>query len=191
MSLLPLLLSELLDSNRPSRIVDQHFGTNLHPDDLFSAVTVPRHAHALLRNPAGYYRPWKAGSAAQETGSTVSIDKDKFQVNLDVQQFAPEEITVKVTGENTITVEGQHDEKQDEHGAISRHFVRRYVVPKGHDINQVSSSLSSDGVLTITAPKIVEKQIEERNIPITQTGIPSKPVGAKPKEQEQQINGDN
>lgn len=189
MSLLPLLLSEMLNNPRPSRIVDQHFGANLHPEDLLSAVTVP--GHAILRTPAGYLRPWRAGAAAQETGSTVSVDKDKFQVNLDVQQFAPEEITVKVTGDDTITVEGQHDEKKDEHGVISRHFIRRYIVPKGHDINHASSSLSSDGVLTITAPKIVENQVEERKIPITQTGVPSKPVETKPKEQEQQINGDN
>lgn len=192
MSLLPLLLSELLDSPRPSRILDQHFGLNLDPEDLLTAITVPRDARALLRNPAGYYRPWKSGAAAQDTGSTVSFDKDKFQVNLDVQQFAPEEITVKVTGENTITVEGKHEEKQDEHGFISRHFVRRYIVPKGHDVNQAVSSLSSDGVLTISAPRITDKQIEERSIPITQTGVPSKPIENKTKEQqEQQMNGDN
>lgn len=73
---------------------------------------------------------------------------------LDVQQFAPREITVK-TIDTTIIVEGKHEEKQDEHGYISRHFVRRYVLPRDVEVHNITSSLSSDGVLTITAPKRV------------------------------------
>ena len=78
-----------------------------------------------------------------------------MQVILEVQQFSPEEITVKTTG-NNVTVEARHEERQDEHGFVSRHFVRRYVLPPSHDVNNVTSSLSSDGVLTITAPKKVK-----------------------------------
>jgi crystallin alpha B len=77
------------------------------------------------------------------------------QVILDVQQFAPSEITVK-TLDNTVIVEGKHEEKQDEHGFVSRHFVRRYILPKDIEVNNVVSSLSSDGVLTVTAPKKVQ-----------------------------------
>ena len=73
---------------------------------------------------------------------------------LDVQQFAPEEIVVK-TVDNSLIVEAKHSEKQDEHGFVSRHFVRRYVLPSTHDVTNVTSTLSSDGVLTITAPKKV------------------------------------
>lgn len=179
MSLLPYLLDPLYDIARPSRILDQHFGLGLDPEDLLAPLTIPREARALLRTPSGYYRPWRSQAAQQDTGSTVTLDKDKFQVNLDVQQFAPDEITVKATGENTITVEGKHEEKQDEHGYISRHFVRKYVLPKGHDINQAVSSLSSDGVLTITAPKIDQGAVEHKSIPITQTGQPSRAVENK------------
>lgn len=73
---------------------------------------------------------------------------------LDVQQFAPSEITVK-TLDSTVIVEGRHEEKQDEHGFVSRHFVRRYVLPADIEISNIVSSLSSDGVLTVTAPKKV------------------------------------
>lgn len=76
------------------------------------------------------------------------------QVILDVQQFSPDEITVK-TVDNYVTVEAKHEERQDEHGYISRHFVRRYVLPPSHDLVNVTSTLSSDGVLTVTAPKKV------------------------------------
>lgn len=79
------------------------------------------------------------------------------QVILDVQQFLPEEITVKTVGNNNIIVEAKHEERQDEHGFVSRHFVRRYVLPPSHDVINITSSLSSDGVLTITAPKKVKE----------------------------------
>ena len=73
---------------------------------------------------------------------------------MDVQQFAPSEIVVK-TQNNVVLVEGKHEEKQDEHGFISRHFVRKYVLPSDIEVSNITSSLSSDGVLTISAPKKV------------------------------------
>lgn len=44
-------------------------------------------------------------------------------MSLDVQQFKPEELKVRVV-EGVVEVEGKHEERQDEHGSISRHFVR-------------------------------------------------------------------
>lgn len=169
MSLVPLLYRDWWDDEeffRPSRLLDQHFGTGLRRDDLLNSISVP--SRNSLRN---YFRPWRAPALArQDSGSTITQDKDKFQVILDVQQFAPNEITVKTTG-NSIVVEGKHEEKQDEHGFISRHFVRRYVLPQEHDINEVVSSLSSDGILTVTAPKkSLKPPNTERVVPITQTG---------------------
>lgn len=92
-------------------------------------------------------------------------------------------MTVKVVG-NNVTVEAKHEEKQDEHGYISRHFVRRYVLPASHDGSQVTSSLSSDGVLTITAPKKVRKRSRQVNLllsdrrfrgfPVPRRGAPTK-----------------
>lgn len=83
-----------------------------------------------------------------------SLSLSDPQVILDVQQFSPDEITVK-TVDNYVIVEAKHEERQDEHGYISRHFVRRYVLPPSHDLVNVTSTLSSDGVLTVTAPKKV------------------------------------
>nr|QNJ44848.1 sHSP18.9 [Agasicles hygrophila] len=108
----------------------------------------------------------------QSRGST-SIDKDKFQANFDVQHFKPNEIVVKVGEDNSVTIEAKHEEKQDEHGHIFRHFVRRYVLPKNCDVSRLESKLSSDGVLSITAPTIDDKNGEERTIPISHTGMPA------------------
>lgn len=105
------------------------------------------------------------------------IDKERFQVNLDVQQFGPHEITVK-TVDDFIVVEGKHEERPDEHGFVARQFVRRYQLPADYDPKDVVSSLSSDGVLTVMAPpKVIPppekeggKTPVERTIPVVQTG---------------------
>lgn len=113
--------------------------------------------------------------------------KKILQVILDVQQFAPEEITVKASN-NSVLVEGKHEEKQDEHGFISRQFTRRYILPSGYDVADLVSTLSSDGVLTITAPRRPPPNSGERIVPITKTGPakqpePPKPEQSQPREQ--------
>lgn len=101
-------------------------------------------------------------------------------MNLDVQQFKPEELTVK-TVDDFVVVEGNHEERKDEHGFISRQFARRYKLPDEVDPQTVVSQLSSDGVLTITAPKkALPASTNERIVPINQTQAPAvKPVDSK------------
>lgn len=86
----------------------------------------------------------------------VKQSKDGFLANLDVSHFIPEEITVKHE-DGWITVEGKHDERPDDHGTVSRHFVRKYRLPEGHDADKVLSTISTDGVLTIRAPRLALK----------------------------------
>ena len=76
------------------------------------------------------------------------------QVNLDVQQFKPEELKVKVIDEFLI-VEAKHEERTDHHGFVSRQFTRRYKLPQDIDAQALVSKLSSDGVLSLEAPKKV------------------------------------
>ncbi|XP_047037292.1 protein lethal(2)essential for life-like [Helicoverpa zea] len=158
MSLLPFLLG-----TAPHRLADQEFGLGISPDDLLTAVVAPMVAR-------DYYRPWRQMAvAARDIGSTIVSNKEKFQVNLDVQHFAPEEISVK-TSDGYVIVEGKHEEKRDEHGYISRQFTRRYILPENCDPATVESKLSSDGVLSIIAPKTPPLSKNERSVPISQTG---------------------
>ncbi|XP_035120410.1 alpha-crystallin B chain isoform X2 [Callithrix jacchus] len=107
----------------------------------------------------------------------MRLEKDRFSVNLDVKHFSPEELKVKVLGD-VIEVHGKHEERQDEHGFISREFHRKYRVPADVDPLAITSSLSSDGVLTVNGPR---KQVSgpERTIPITREEKPA--VTAAPK----------
>ncbi|XP_011198115.2 heat shock protein 23 [Bactrocera dorsalis] len=116
----------------------------------------------------------------------ATIGKDGFQASMDVQQFKPSELTVKVVDDH-IVVEGKHEEREDDHGYISRHFVRRYALPKGFEADKVVSTLSSDGVLTVHAPKpAIEDKSNERVIQIQQTGPAHLNVKENPKETTQE-----
>ncbi|XP_047365625.1 protein lethal(2)essential for life-like [Vespa velutina] len=183
MSIVPLVFRDWWeDMDRPvSRIWDQYFGRGLNRDDLISEFSnlginrpFPTPFRSLLGNNSTYYRPWRTVTRQNSGGSsTIKMEKDNFQVILDVQQFSPDEITVK-TVEKNVVVEAKHEERQDEHGFISRHFVRRYVLPTDYDAINVTSTLSSDGVLTITAPrKKPEPPGTERIINIVKTGVPA------------------
>lgn len=148
----------------PRRAFRQHLGAV--PQD-FAIIVVPN--EEMKEN----YKNHVHGE-----GSTIKEEKDKFQVNVDVQHFAPEEITVK-TADGFLIVEAKHEERQDDHGFVSRSFVRRYPLPEGVEGDCVTSRLSSDGVLSITAPLKVQKNSNERIVPIVQTGPVRKQVGGK------------
>lgn len=193
MSLVPLLFSDWWeDLDHPHRLFDQNFGLGVHPDQLMNPserFMLPQRDHRVRPCPSYrfYYRPWGEPIRKDDSGtSTVKADKDKFQVILDVQQFNPEEINVKVV-DKCVVVEAKHEEKQDEHGWISRQFMRKYLIPEQCDIDQVSSSLSSDGVLSITAPRKDKPEIQnERSIKIERTGKPAAAIQEKmPQEKEQ------
>lgn len=74
-------------------------------------------------------------------------------MNLNVQQFKPEEVSVKIA-ENFIVIEAKHEEK-GENRYISRQFVRLFKLPKNVDESAITSTLSSDGILQLVAPKKV------------------------------------
>ncbi|XP_014364996.2 alpha-crystallin A chain [Papilio machaon] len=143
------------------------------------APRLPHHHHValalapevfgVLSQPQDYYSSWnQLATMLQDASSTLKTDKNKFQVHLDVQDFAPEDITVK-TCDGFVVVEGKHEERQDEHGWVSRHFRGRYALPRDCDAGAVKSRLSSDGVLTVTA-SLPTKAAAERQVPVVLTG---------------------
>lgn len=183
MSLVPLLFNDWWeDLERPHHLMDQNFGLGLRPEQLLT----PQHLELYLRplrreqHIPNYLRPWAELLREADKGglSTVEADKDKFQVTLDVQQFKPEEIELKVV-DKYVVVNAKHEERRDEHGFISRQFTRKYLIPEQCNLDQVSSKLSSDGVLTITAPRKEQPKAKgERVIKVEHTNKPA----LKPKE---------
>ncbi|VDK47097.1 unnamed protein product [Anisakis simplex] len=99
------------------------------------------------------------------TVGRVVDDKDKFAVEMDVSQFHPEELSVNVR-ENELVVEGHHEERNDAHGSIERHFVRKYIIPKDTHLDAIVSHISDKGILSVTAPKQNQQLPAARSIPI-------------------------
>jgi crystallin, alpha B len=95
--------SSFFSRPRTSRLIDQHFGTAIRRNDLLSSLANTQ-ISASPRSPY-YIRPWGNALSRQDSGSTINVDKNKFQIILDVQQFTPNEITVK-TNDKYIIIEG-------------------------------------------------------------------------------------
>ncbi|CAH1983985.1 unnamed protein product [Acanthoscelides obtectus] len=167
MSLLPLLFDESLFAPRRCE-PPQRTWVGILDDDLYRPVA--RQHQDYLRN---------LNAALQDSlGANVSLDKNKFQANFDVQHFKPEEISVKLN-DNVVTIEGKHEEKPDEHGHIFRHFVRKYTLPKDCDVSRLESKLSSDGVLSLSAPRTCGDKPSEISIPIIKTGQTANSIDQK------------
>ncbi|XP_023219523.1 alpha-crystallin A chain-like [Centruroides sculpturatus] len=160
-SLIPAMLNDFWPMwNYPQGFFD----FRLMEDPFFQ----PGYRRYIL-SPQRRAREQDSNSAVQE----VISSHDQFRVMTDVSHFSPEDITVK-TVDNCVVIHGKHEEKVDQHGFVSREFTRRYVLPKGVDPQKVTSSLSSDGVLTVKAPKKCEElPSNERVVPITVKSTPA------------------
>ncbi|XP_037719350.1 heat shock protein 22 [Drosophila subpulchrella] len=118
----------------------------------------------------------------QEFAPPATINKEGYKLTLDVKDYS--ELKVKVLDESVVLVEGKSEQqKGDQGGYSSRHFLRRFVLPEGYEADKVTSSLSSDGVLTISVPNppAVQESLKEREVPIEQTGEPAKKSADEPK----------
>lgn len=94
----------------------------------------------------------------------VVDENDKFLVKVNVSQFSPEELSVNLKDKHLI-IEGRHEERDDAHGTIERHFIRKYRLPDDALLDGITSHLNEDGHLQVMVPK---KAIEaSRKIPIS------------------------
>jgi len=80
----------------------------------------------------------------------VSCSNDKFMVQLELPGFLPDDFSLK-TKDDIILLEAVHEGSGD--GATSRKFTKEFKVPEGVLKEQLQSSYSNEGILTITAPR--------------------------------------
>lgn len=122
---------------------------------------------------AGFSGPWSfpRQTSTEVDPKTFKFDSKGFSALVDVHSFEPSEISVK-TIDHVIVVECKHDSKEDGHGCVERHFVRKFNLPNEYDMSTVKSTLSKDGVLHLEVPKPT-LQGEERHIEIQHSEKPS------------------
>lgn len=90
--------------------------------------------------------------SAEKLINSITLSDGEYKISLDVSAFQPEEIVVKVK-EHEIIISGEHEEREDEFGFVSRQFTRRFTLPDIYEPDTISSALTDDGKLTIKAEK--------------------------------------
>ncbi|KAL7074223.1 hypothetical protein ACQ4LE_006359, partial [Meloidogyne hapla] len=98
--------------------------------------------------------------------TNVTNDSQRFAVEIDCYQFRPEELQVK-TLDDTLLIEGRHEDVRDRDNYTKMYFVRKYQLPTDVDPQSIGSHVDSHGRLTVEAQKRWQAiEGRERAIPI-------------------------
>jgi len=150
----------------------RHFGASrLLDDPFFRRMPFSSSMESLrtagLNGTSTEPKTYTSTNHQQKSEERVFADeKTRFVVVLDVSHFAPEDVHVKIADDMLVT-EASHEEKQDEHGFVTRFLKRRYPLPKDIDAQNFVSDLTRDGILTVKAPKIdIHQAPKERAVPV-------------------------
>ncbi|XP_047474767.1 uncharacterized protein LOC125029067 isoform X1 [Penaeus chinensis] len=122
-----------------------------------------RHTDILDR-----YRQLRSRNLKEENQAVaVTSDDTSRKVVMDVHDFMGGDVKVKVVDEKDLVVEGSVEKKEGGSSVSSHSFRRRFSLPRLTDLSAIDSVMSSDGILTITTPKIEsEPQHKTTIIPI-------------------------
>ncbi|XP_047474766.1 uncharacterized protein LOC125029066 isoform X2 [Penaeus chinensis] len=100
------------------------------------------------------YRSLRSRHLGDDTQAVTSSEDERYhKFILDVQDFVDGEVNVEAVSDRELVVEGRV-EKEEGGSKSTKRFLRRFLVPGHFNLEGVDSSLSSDGVLTITVPKM-------------------------------------
>merc|ERR1711963_6988 len=89
------------------------------------------------------YVPPSASQVAEATVLLKVKEGDEYKLALNMQQYSPEDITIKLNGQELSIEASGHGEQ----------FKQKHVIPDNINLDEMSSSFSSDGVLVVKAPK--------------------------------------
>merc|ERR1712079_263478 len=97
-----------------------------------------------------------AGAGLNEAAHNiqVSASNDKFMIQLELPGFAPEDFSLK-TKDDIIIIEAVHNAKSEDGSSDSRKFTKEFKMPSGVVTEQLASTYSGAGILTISAPRVI------------------------------------
>ncbi|KAK7067255.1 hypothetical protein SK128_020020 [Halocaridina rubra] len=99
------------------------------------------------------YRQLRSSNQLKESLATTYVsDNNTHKIVMDIHDFKDGDIKIRVMGEKEVFVEGSRNGLSS-----SQTFSRRFVFPESVDTGAVTSVLSTDGVLTIEAPVMKNK----------------------------------
>merc|ERR1712117_671333 len=161
----------MLNQQRQFQEFDRSFDRNFHSSagfgntfgDFFSSFSRPNLAlqqssqQPLSQPPAHAYPTAPDRAMAQSSDMSpkakVSYDADKFQVEFNVQDYTPEELSIKTEGDVLIVLAKHETKAESGQSFVSKQFEQRFSLPSGVKIEKIASSLSKDGILTVSAPR--------------------------------------
>ena len=85
----------------------------------------------------------------------MSASNDKFQIQLELPGFAPEDFSLK-TKDDIIIVEAVHEAKNEDGSTDSRRFSKEFKMPGGVAAEKLASTYSGAGILTVSAPRAIQ-----------------------------------
>lgn len=117
------------------------------------------------------------GPQGQVSDAACKQTEQNWKVCLNVNSYSQEEISIK-TKEGYLEITGNREERQENNRLISRSFTRKYKLPFDLDLNQISTVLSPDGILSVEAPLTGSKVAfpDETVIPINMMDKPGLPA---------------
>ncbi|XP_042240603.1 uncharacterized protein LOC121878438 [Homarus americanus] len=118
------------------------------------------------------YRRLRAQHQGEENQAvTVTSDSTGHKIVMDVHDFMDGEVKVKVVGETEVVVEARTKTNNGEFSRSCQSFRRRFSLPDLTEIESITSVISSDGILTVTVPKMETQRKVWSRIPIRITGV--------------------
>merc|ERR1712241_816019 len=111
--------------------------------------------------PEDHKKNWPMIGNCTESGRSecevvkLETTESKWEVELDVAKFKPEDLKVAVVGD-LVTISGSQTEQfigNDTSSNTVRSFTKRYTLPSGCDPDPLSSSLTVSGNLKVTCPR--------------------------------------
>merc|ERR1719414_2717726 len=132
-------------------------------DQIFSEMFLPSYEVSDKRK------------SASNNSSDITENKEEstvFTKKMKLNNFKPSDIQIRVTADKKVLVEAKQEVKEEKEGFHSyqlREFKQSLDVPENINIEQLTSSFSDKGELTITAPLLClpepEKE-EETKLPV-------------------------
>jgi len=143
-----------IDHSRGDFFQDSFFEKSRH--SFKEAVNqVMKHMHETMdtSNPMNWYSNMRSHDRLEDMrAGTITTEGDNYKIILDVRDFEQGTIVVKALHDTEILIEGKI-EKKTNGSSMMKSFRRRFVMPGYIKSELVTSARSSDGIMTITAPK--------------------------------------
>jgi len=92
--------------------------------------------------------------------------EDTFSKKMVLRNYKPENIQVRVTADKKVIVEGKQELKEEDKDGFQSYQLKEFKqtinVPENVNIDELTSSFSDEGVLTITAPLLALPEPEKK-----------------------------